>query len=352
MYDETYRGLSAHLDRLPGGFGSDDEAAEQRLLQLLFTPEEAELAIHLTLERDTAGVIASRAGLPVHEAAERLAEMAHKGLIVSVQRGEPLYEAVPFVGGIWGFQVNRLDAELLRVVSDYRRAPRPRPSVGPRRMRTIPIGASLDARLEVLPHEKVGALVAAQKRFAVAPCICRRSANLAGKGCDAPEESCLIFGDWADYRVQSGRAKAVDRDEVMAILARADAANLVLQPSNSKDVRAICCCCGCCCGILGDLKRQAKPAEAVANAFIARFDPELCTDCGTCLERCQMDAFTQGEAGVSHNADRCIGCGLCVSACPSGALTLARKPHSEHLEPPETMSDTWRQIVQAQEEAR
>jgi electron transport complex protein RnfB len=219
-------------------------------------------------------------------------------------------------------------------------------------MRVIPVGQSLEPRVEALPYEQVADLVRAHDRYAVAPCICRRQARLHGQGCDAPEESCLMFGEFADYYVRGGRGRAISRAEVMEILARADAANLVLQPTNSRQVSAICCCCGCCCGVLAGLKREPKPAEAVASAFIARLDPELCQGCWTCLERCQMEALSEDGDRVALNADRCIGCGLCVSTCPSGALTLQRKPESERTHLPETFFATWRAVSQAQAEMR
>ena len=158
-------------------------------------------------------------------------------------------------------------------MADYwsTRVSRPRVQTIPQ-MRTIPVGQSLEPRLEALPYEQVEELVQAHDRYAVAPCICRRQARLQGEGCDAPEECCLVFGEFADYYVRGGRARAIDRAEVMDLLARADAANLVLQPTNSKEIGAICCCCGCCCGILAGLQNQPKPAEAVASAFIARLD--------------------------------------------------------------------------------
>jgi NAD-dependent dihydropyrimidine dehydrogenase PreA subunit len=171
---------------------------------------------------------------------------------------------------------------------------------------------------------------------------------MRGGGCDAPEEVCLSFGDFADYYIRTGRGRAIDRSEVTQILDRADAANLVLQPSNSKKAAFICCCCGCCCGILQGIKQHPKPSEVVVNAFIARLDPDLCENCGTCLERCQMEALTAGAAHVVLNSDRCIGCGLCVSTCPTGALTLTRKPDRPELEPPHTFHDTLRNIMEVQ----
>jgi len=79
-----YRKLAEHLDRLPDGFPPSETGAELRLLEQLFTPQEAELATHLTLEREEAQAIARRAGLAPQEAKKQLDEMARKGLIFAV----------------------------------------------------------------------------------------------------------------------------------------------------------------------------------------------------------------------------------------------------------------------------
>jgi electron transport complex protein RnfB len=353
MKEENYRKLAEHLDRLPGGFPPSDVGAELPLLKRLFTSEEAELATHLTLDREEARVIAERAGLPLAETEQRLSEMAYKGLIFSIEPGDgpTLYHAVPFVVGIYEFQVNNLTEGLLQDLADYWSTQRQREQVQTiRQMRTIPVGQSIEPHLEALPYEQANELVKAQDRFAVAPCICRRRARMTGGGCDAPEESCLLFGEWADYYVQGGRARAIDRSEVVEILARADAANLVLQPSNSKDSVFICCCCGCCCGGLRGLQSHPRPSEIVASSFMARLESETCQGCWTCLERCQMQALAEEGDRVTLNTGRCIGCGLCVSTCPSGALTLVRKSDSERIQPPINMDTTWRIIARAQAE--
>jgi electron transport complex protein RnfB len=59
MEMDTYKRLADHLDKLPGGFTPSSTGAELRLLKRLFTPEEAELSVHLTLEREQASIIAS-----------------------------------------------------------------------------------------------------------------------------------------------------------------------------------------------------------------------------------------------------------------------------------------------------
>ena len=345
--DEAYRRLAEHLDRLPGGFAPSETGAEIRLLKRLFTPEEAKLAVKLTLNREEARTIAARAHLPEDETEGRLEEMTRKGLIFSVktEEGKVLYQAAPWVIGIYEFQVNRLTDGFLHDVNDYWNTIKQREEPKTiHQMRTIPINESIDNRLAVLPYENVYALVEAHDRFAVAPCICRSRAKKMGKGCDAPIDTCLIFGDFADFYVRTGKGKYITKSDVKNLLVKANEANLVLNPTNSKFVSAICCCCGCCCGILGELKYAQKPSEAVASQFIAELDSSTCIGCLKCVERCQMEAVTSDEGQAKLNKDRCIGCGLCVSTCPSGALSLVRKPDSDQ-KMPETFFETWRTIA-------
>ena len=81
MTDDVYQRLARYLDDLPAGFPATEDGAELRLLRTLYTPEEAELALHLTLLGEEPRVIARRARLPLAEAAERLAAMFRKGLL-------------------------------------------------------------------------------------------------------------------------------------------------------------------------------------------------------------------------------------------------------------------------------
>lgn len=347
----TYKKLADHLDNLPGGFSPSDTGVELRLLKRLFTSEEAELAVHMTLEREEAGTIAKRAGIFIDEAEPILKTMAGKGLIFSTETedGSALYQAVPWVVGIYEFQVNKLDKEFVEDLAEYRRTirkdnkPQPLPQ-----MRTIPVGQSIQGNLEVLPYESAEELVMSQEKYAVAPCICRRRAKLMDSGCDAPEESCLIFGEWADYYVRNGQGRYLDRADVLNILTVADKSNLVLQPSNSKEISFLCTCCGCCCGVLTRFKQLPKPSEAVASPFIAKATPETCDGCEVCLDRCQMEALTLEDEHVVLNSDRCIGCGLCVSTCPTGSLILERKSTSKHV--PLNMETTWKEISLAHTE--
>ena len=343
MKNDVYSRLAAFLDNLPGGYPSTETGVELRILRRLFTPEEAEMTLHLSVLPESVKVISHRAKLSAEETSTRLEELYQKGLILKIKReGRPdLYMALQFAIGIWEYHVNDLDLDLARDVGEYiptllntetwKKAPQ---------LRTIPVNESIDSRLEVLPYENVEELVKAQDKFLVAPCICRKEKKLLGEGCEKPTENCLVFGRGADLYHDRGIGRYIDQEEALDILKEADDAGLVLQPSNSKDIVNICCCCGCCCGVLRTIKQHPKPATIVSSPFICEAEPETCIGCGVCVQRCQMDAISLEEDKVVLDLDRCIGCGVCVTTCPTGSLRLVRKPESEQRNVPKNFRDT------------
>jgi hypothetical protein len=229
----------------------------------------------------------------VDEIAKMLDQMEGKGLIYGRHKsGHPtVYSAIPFVVGIFEFQLHKMDPEIagyfdeflphLLVPEVWKQAPL---------LRTIPVGASLAPELQVLPYEQAEALVREHSKFGVAECVCRQHQAVLGHRCDKPMETCLSFGSGVDFYVRHRMGREITEDEALAILARAEADGLVLQPSASEEAAFICCCCGCCCGVLANLKRHPNPAQYVHSAFVAVLDKELCTGCEPCLDRCQMQA--------------------------------------------------------------
>ncbi len=329
MTEDVYRRLARHLDDLPGGFPPTESGVELRILRRLFTPDEAELALCLTVLPEEARVVARRAHLPLAEAEQRLQEMEAKGLIYALHAPDapPRYSALHFVVGIWEFQVNRLTPELVQDFDEYlpaltafdewRKAPQ---------LRTIPVGQSIPTNLEVMNYEQAEELVRSHERIVVAPCICRQERRTVGEGCKKPLETCLSFGTAADYYQRNGLGRPITQEEALNVLKLANRAGLVLQPSNSQKASFICCCCGDCCGVLRSARQHPQPASVLASAFFAKVEAAACNGCGACTRRCQMDAVTMVDNVAVLNLDRCIGCGLCVSTCPTKALSLERKP--------------------------
>jgi electron transport complex protein RnfB len=347
---DLYERLAQFVDNLPAGFPPTESGVELRILRKLFTPQEAELFMHLTLIGEEPRVVAHRVNQPLEVVAPLLEQMEKKGLIFAVhQPGRPPeYTARQFAVGFWEGQVNRLDRELVEAVGEYipvaldldlwRKAPQ---------MRTIPIGESIPVQTEAMPYEQAEAIVRSQSTIAITNCICRQEMQIAGHGCEKPMETCMSFGVAAESSVRNGKGRMISQEQALAILDLADEAGLVLQPGNAKRPMFICACCGCCCGVLRNVKRHPQPASIVSSPYIAAHDPAICSGCGTCVERCQMQAMTLPNGTAELNPERCIGCGLCVSTCSTGALTLVRKPEAEQRFIPKDIVATNLQLAQA-----
>ncbi|MFW9906607.1 MAG: 4Fe-4S binding protein, partial [Candidatus Thorarchaeota archaeon] len=109
-------------------------------------------------------------------------------------------------------------------------------------------------------------------------------------------------------------------------------------------------CCNCCCLSLSKAKEIPRPAQFLASNFYAEVDKELCTGCGTCLERCQMNALKLVNNISKVNFKRCIGCGLCVSTCPEEAIHLRKK--EKEVMPPSTVDELYAEIAQIKEDLK
>jgi ferredoxin len=351
---DVYKELREHLHRLPSGFPSTESGVEMRILKRLFSPREAELAKHLRPKPEPAIVIAERAGISEQAIVPILEIMARKGLIFTIDTEErpTAYMAAQFLVGIWEYHVNDLDEELVKDMEEYIPVLAKEAFDYVPQLRTIPVGKSINAGIDVLPYEKAEEMVKKQKKFLVAPCICRREHQLKGNGCDKLMEACLVFGWAADYYKRNGLGRVITMEETLEILRKADEEGLVLQPSNAQEIVNICCCCGDCCQVLINLKRHPFPAVMASASFVASVDPNTCICCQTCLVRCQMEALSIEDEHAVVDANRCIGCGLCVSTCRSGALTLQREPLGAQMEIPRNQKEAHTLRMKARAQAK
>ena len=81
-------------------------------------------------------------------------------------------------------------------------------------------------------------------------------------------------------------------------------------------------------------KALPDPAVVWAHNYYAAVDAGCCVGCGTCVERCQVNAIKidENSGAAVINLERCIGCGNCVVTCPSEAIKLVKK--AEETAPP------------------
>ncbi len=340
---DVYAKLAEHLDNLPAGFPATDSGVELRILKRLFTPQEAEIALGLTMKPETAAAIAGRLSRDEADLAALLETMAAKGLIFRANKGDTaLYMASQFVVGIWEYHLNDLNEELIQDVNAYLPEFMHKSWIKheTKQLRVIPVSREVAVEQAIMPYETAEEIIRSQSKIVVADCICRKEHRMIGKGCDSPMEVCLSFGSGAYYYEKNGLGRAIDQAEALEILNQGREAGLVLQPGNAQKPANICMCCGCCCQILKNLKTLENPAQVVHTNYYAKVDEAACVSCETCMEQCAMDAITLGETAVVDRR-RCIGCGVCVSVCPEEALSLAQKPAEDQYVPPKTTVQTF-----------
>jgi electron transport complex protein RnfB len=345
MGKDVYTRLREFMDTQPVGFPVTPAGVEIKILKKLFTPQQAELALKLGTEPEEVRKIAARTGMDEAELAQKLEQMAQKGLIFRVHdEDRVLYQAYQFMVGVYEFQLNRLDKEFCELFEEYLPyfglALRP---VKTKQLRVIPVESAVESGPAVATYNRVRDLVKEQDVIGVAQCICRQEQGLLGKRCAKPQETCLSFGSFGRFYIDNHLARAIGKDEALRILDLAEEAGLVLSPSNTQKIEWICCCCSCCCPVLKFAKMMPRPVDVVRSYYQAEIDHDLCTACGECLERCQMAAIKEGADFSEIIEGRCIGCGLCASACPVEAISLVLKPDMEA--PPQSLSETLKKIA-------
>ncbi len=347
--EKVYKRLAQHLDNLPGGYPRTESGVEMRILKRLFTPQEAELAVCLTMIPEDPVQVAERFGGKEVDVGKMLERMAKRGLIFRKTRdGRRQYAAAMFVIGIWEYHLNDLDEELVRDVNEYMPylAKETWLKNDTKQLRIVPVSKQIAAGVTISAYEDAEEIIKQQSKIVVQPCICRKEHDYVGEPCSYPMEVCFSFGTGAYYYEENGLGRAVSVKEALEILETGRKAGLVLQPGNAQKPANICMCCGCCCQILKNMKALEKPAQAVHSNYVAQVDADQCTVCGVCAERCHMDAITVEAESAHINPDRCIGCGVCVPECPEDAIGYQPKPESQRYDPPETIRDTYLKIAQ------
>ncbi len=339
MTDPVFRTLQQRLDHYSMGFPATASGIEIKILEKLFTLADAGVFLALSPKLETPEAIAPRIGETPERAAGILADMSDRGLLFSLKRGDTIrYGAIPFVHGLFEFQINKMDKELAAMVRQYMTEEfKDAMSASLSSfLRVIPVHKSLETRTRVAAYDDAINILEKADPIVISECSCRKSSTLLDKACGKPLEVCFMLGSMGQYYLDHDMGRRIDIKEAGEILTMAHDAGLVTQPATSKNPSGMCNCCGDCCGPLTSLKGHPKPAEMVFSNHFARVDPDLCTGCETCLERCQMDAILlDQDMHAVVNRDRCIGCGLCVTTCPTDAITLEQKETDVYQVPPE-----------------
>jgi Pyruvate/2-oxoacid:ferredoxin oxidoreductase delta subunit len=313
------------------------------LARELFAPEEAVVAASLPQKPRTAKAMASELGKDERETKEILEAMADKGLCRSFEMdGNRCYAGSPFVPGIFEFQFMRgtfteRDRRIARVIHAYKQAIDK--TRGPLKIpfppnRVIPVGESIRPDSKVHTYNQVSSYVDRYDPISVSACFCRHEAKLLDEkdDCGMPDDVCMQFGKAAEFVIERRLGRKVSREEARNTLKRAAEAGLVHASLNTQELDFLCNCCSCHCMILKTALSQPKPGKILFSGFQPRVNPDLCTGCQTCVDRCPAKAVTLIQDLPEIDTDRCFGCAVCGIGCPAGAIQMIEKPGSP--EPP------------------
>jgi len=379
-----------------------------KLLPHLYTEEEAQVVLSLREGMQSARAVARRLHRPVGEVRPLLQSLAERLLILGVgPRGHALYGTLalyPFLydaqmilcerqmreegeDGAWHREFIALYRDFLDEFYGW---------LGPREVASryqllgLPFGRIISVEQAIDATPGLGILAFSTDRYSemvdrakkslclVNVCTCRFGKHLLGEGCGRLANTCSCLGLPAEGAIKAGAGRRVSREEFLDAKLRATEAGLVHMTDNVLDPMIACSCCTCCCEVLGILRKFNSPAALTRSHFEAVVDTRKCTGCGTCVDRCPMDAIALVEqkgaalgnkktaaagkgaavrkaaaAGsrsgtkkaaarrkASIDYQRCIGCGVCVTGCDRfKALTLRER--KVYTPPADNMAEAW-----------
>ena len=256
---EGYRKLSERLNRFPQGAPPTELLFQ--ILEVLFTPAEAELVALLPIKPFTAETAARLWKKSEVESRNILEALASRGMMLDIdsRRGQTFVMPPP-MAGFFEFSMMRIGnhydqkllAELfyqyLNVEEDFVKALFANGETQIGRVFVNEPALSTENTLHVLDYERASQVVETASHIGIGTCYCRHKLSHLGRACDAPMDICMTFNSTAGSLIKHGIARRVDKAEGHDLLARARDRNLVQFGENVRErVAFICNCCGCCC---------------------------------------------------------------------------------------------------------
>ena len=170
--NDVYERLRQRLDDMGTGFPATKNGIEIKILKQIFTQADAEMVLMMSPMLETPDSIAARLNLPPEDTAKHIEDMARRGLVFRQKKdGVARYAAVPFVVGIFEFQLNSVNETLARDMEEYYQAALGKSfqAWSTPVMRTIPINKELVTEWPIAPYEDVMKIFDNQKKLPSRP---------------------------------------------------------------------------------------------------------------------------------------------------------------------------------------
>lgn len=329
-----------------------------KILTLLFSPEDAELASQLPHSFMPLENISKKLRIPEDELNGRLTEMAHRGIVFDIEHdGKRYFTLPPVIVGLFEFTFMRTRPEapmkeLAQLFEEYFNENdgmffRAHLEGQTKLFRSLVREEVLPENVtEILDWERATKIISSSSSFAVGICQCQHTAEHLNKSCDKPREVCLSFNHIAESLSRNGHARSITKNEAMDILVKSKEAGLAQTGDNvQRKVAFICNCCGCCCYLMRSLKNFDINRGIITSNWIMDVNVSKCKGCGECAKACPVDAVNiekiqdgdKKKMWAVRNEEICLGCGVCSTACKTGAATMKSRP--QRVLVPETVFD-------------
>jgi len=342
---DAYQKLTQRINRFPQGAPPTELLF--RILEVLFTPAEAELVALLPIKPFTAAAAARLWKKPETEARNLLEALASRGMMLDIEtRQGQTFVMPPPMAGFFEFSMmrvgNQYDQKLLaelfyqylNVEEDFVKALFATETQIGRAFvneRALPS----ENTLHVLDYERASQVVETASHIGIGTCYCRHKLSHFGRNCEAPMEICMTFNSTAGSLIKHGIARRVDKAECRDLLAQARDRNLVQFGENVRErVSFICNCCGCCCEAMLAAKRFAILQPVSTTNFLPSIAGDKCSGCMKCADVCPVEAMGMVSAGdprhhkrkkAKVNEEICLGCGVCERVCAKQAIALKQR---------------------------
>jgi Pyruvate/2-oxoacid:ferredoxin oxidoreductase delta subunit len=193
---------------------------------------------------------------------------------------------------------------------------------------TVPVNVQIEGQQRILDITETKRILRNAELIAIGQCGCRTRV----KNCDGPVDVCIALDNLANDEINRGLATKTSLEQALQALERAHNAGLVHMAYTFKENEKpdyVCSCCSCCCHSLSALVRFSMPEalhHVLTSDYVAVTNSETCTDCGTCVDRCQFKARHLENGTLVFEEGKCFGCGVCVSTCPTKSISLTKRP--------------------------
>ncbi|MFC1991553.1 4Fe-4S dicluster domain-containing protein [Chloroflexota bacterium] len=350
-----HRLLQQRLDRTVTG--APDSPVFMKILKLLFSDDEAELARKIPGQMTSIENLSRKLNIDSDRLGNKMTEMAQRGLIIDLEHNGQRYVALPpVIVGFFEFvfmrarddmPMNELAHLFEEYFNDYRFAHSAFQGQT-QLLRSLVHEEALpvDGHIEILDWERASTIVQSASSHAVGICQCHHTAVHMGNACEKDQMVCLSLNYAAESMVKSGIAQPINATKTMQILEACKLAGLAQTGDNvQRKVSFICNCCGCCCHTMRGIKKFNIRNAIVSSNWIMQVDLSKCNGCGKCAEACPVEVIDIVKESLDnkerrwavHHKDLCLGCGVCYNSCKFGALRLVHREKS--VITPETAFD-------------